>query len=87
MAQSARGRLAKTPEIGRRALWDLAHEPFRQSGAVHTHRAPGTGLGLSVSRQLARLLGGDITVESELKRGSAFTVRLPARYIAREEQL
>ncbi|GIV98703.1 ATP-binding protein [Roseiflexus sp.] len=54
-------------------------QPFtqvHQSHSSHAHR--GTGLGLALSQQLCRLLGGDISVTSEVGRGSVFTVRLPA---------
>jgi signal transduction histidine kinase len=61
---------------------DRVFEPFQQVGHTHTHRAPGTGLGLSVSRQLARLLGGEVTATSELGVGSTFVVRLPLRVSA-----
>ena len=53
-------------------------EPFWQVGQSRYARAAGTGLGLSVSRQLARLLGGNISLKSELGRGSTFVLRLPA---------
>jgi Histidine kinase-, DNA gyrase B-, and HSP90-like ATPase len=40
-------------------------------------RYGGTGLGLALSRKLARMMGGDVTVTSEPGKGSVFTVRLP----------
>jgi signal transduction histidine kinase len=49
---------------------------FEEFGRVDSD-APGTGLGLPISRRLARLMGGDVTVESEPGRGSRFHLRLP----------
>ena len=54
-------------------------EPFTQVDASLARRSMGTGLGLPVSRQLARLLGGDLQLHSEVGRGCTFTLRLPKR--------
>jgi CheY-like chemotaxis protein len=53
-------------------------EVFSQADAATTRKYGGTGLGLALSRRLCRMMGGDVTVESEDSRGSTFTIRLPA---------
>jgi signal transduction histidine kinase len=52
-------------------------EPFRQINSAITRENRGTGLGLTITKQLVELMGGHITIESEVGKGSTFTVWLP----------
>jgi signal transduction histidine kinase len=64
------------PGIAREHL-ERVFDMFWQVDQRITRKAGGTGLGLSVARQLARLLGGDVSVRSTMGEGSVFTVDLP----------
>jgi PAS domain S-box-containing protein len=52
-------------------------EPFSQADRTTTRKFGGTGLGLAITRRFCRMMGGDVTVESETGKGSTFTIRLP----------
>ncbi len=54
--------------------------PSRQAEGSESSVQKGTGLGLSITKKFAELLGGTIGVESEVGKGSTFTVRVPVEY-------
>ena len=56
---------------------ELVFEKFRQAGNTLTREHDGTGLGLSIVRELTKLLGGEVSLQSELGKGSTFTVVIP----------
>jgi signal transduction histidine kinase len=59
-------------------------DPFVQAESGHARSREGSGLGLTISRRLARLMGGDLTLKSELGKGSTFTLWLPADISAKD---
>jgi signal transduction histidine kinase len=62
-------------------------QEFTQADSLTARRYGGTGLGLALSRKLARMMGGDVTVTSEPGKGSVFTVRLPAAQTSTDQML
>ena len=58
---------------------------FYQIDDTHTRKREGAGVGLAYTKELAELMGGNISVKSELDRGTAFTVNLPIHKTAKVE--
>ena len=59
--------------------YERVFEEFQQVDTSSTRKYKGTGLGLPIARKLARMLGGDLTVKSELGKGSTFTMTIPSK--------
>lgn len=57
---------------------DTVFEPFFQVDRGHARRYTGVGLGLTIARDLARAMGGDVTIESRLGEGTCVSLRLPS---------
>lgn len=61
---------------------DKIFQAFRQGDQTFTRQHSGTGLGLAITESLVKMMGGKILLESELGKGSTFTVEIPRRYDA-----
>ncbi len=66
------------PEDKKEIIW----REFRQVSEGRSRAFEGTGLGLTITKKYVELLGGKITVESELEKGSTFTIELPVQRVS-----
>jgi CheY-like chemotaxis protein len=61
------------------------YETFSQENRINATFNEGTGLGLAITHNLIELLGGEISVESRINKGTTFTVTLPCAYVSDDE--
>src|SRR3546814_864465 len=66
---------------------EIVLQPFGQVESAHTRSHDGTGLGLPITKSLAEMHGGSMTVESAVDKGSTITVRFPASRVGRASLL
>ena len=64
----------------------IIFKPFVQDQSARANRKGGLGIGLSIAQKTAHLLGGEITVESELDKGTVFRLYLPYKQVIQKEE-
>lgn len=60
-------------------------EPFERAEDVRINKIHGTGLGLTISRNIIQMMGGDIEIESEQGIGTIVTVTIPLKYLDKDQ--